>query len=197
MTIEYYYAPYSSASRVTWAIEELAVPCTKIRKDLKAGETHTADYLTLNPNGKVPLLVVDGRPLFESLAILIYLGERFGVDKKLWPAPSDPTREAALSWLVWGTVELGSAIARFVYAISPEDKKAANDRVNASLQILEAHLASRPYQLGESFSLVDLANSAALAWGRMVGIDLTSFPNVATWVDRCHDRPALRASMAL
>ncbi len=193
MSIEFYYAPYSSASRVHWALEELRVPHVKIRKNLEQGETHTADYLTLNPNGKVPLLVVDGRPLFESLAILLYLGDRFGVEAKLWPGPNDPTREAALSWTVWSTTELGRSLGGYARAAS-SDKAAAQQEVHALLGILERQLAGRTYLLGDRFSLVDVANASAIWWGRGLGVDLAPFPNVVAWTDRCIERPEQKAT---
>ena len=79
MSLVYYYSPMSSAVRVTWAIEELDVVCERVLVDFRKGETKTPDFLKLNPNGKVPLLIVDGHPIFESLAILVYLGETYGV----------------------------------------------------------------------------------------------------------------------
>ena len=89
MSITYYYAPMSTAVRTTWAIEELGVPCERLRVDIQKKETKTPAFLKLNPNGVVPLLVVDGTPIFESTAILIYLGETYGVEKGLYPAPRD------------------------------------------------------------------------------------------------------------
>src|SRR5690242_11716885 len=87
MTAKFYYSPMTSATRVHWALEELGVPYEKIKLDLTAGDQKKPEYLALNPNGKVPLFVdEEGRPIFESLAILLYLGERYGVAKGLYPA---------------------------------------------------------------------------------------------------------------
>jgi glutathione S-transferase len=190
MPIDFYYAPRSSASRVHWAIEELDVPCNKIKIDLKSDALKTPEYRALNPNGRVPLLVIDGRPLFESLAQIYYLGERFGVDKGLWPAASDPARLEAMSWTAWGTVELAPAI----YAHG-NDPVAARDRLAERLQVLEHQLADRPYQLGEKFSLVDVANASATAWSRWIGVDLAPYPMIAAWTDRCMQRPAMGVVM--
>jgi len=197
MSLDFYYAPFSSASRVHWALEELGIPYNKIKKDLKAGETKAPDYLALNPNGKVPLLVVDGKPLFESLAILIYLGENFGAEKKLWPAAGHPARFEALSWTTWGTTELGMAIAMLYNCLEiPAAKEMATARANTCCEVLERHLDGRSYVLGNDFTLVDVAVSAVLAWSRFFNYDLTPFPRVAAWVERCSKRPALKATQA-
>lgn len=86
-----------------------------MRIDLKKGETRTADYLRLNPNGKVPLLVHDGTPIWESAAITLYLGEIFGVAKGLYPAPGIERGEA-MKWVIWANVTLGGA--RWAAAVS-------------------------------------------------------------------------------
>lgn len=200
MAIDFYYAPFSSAARVHWAIEELGLPCTKIKVDLK-GTTHKSPaYLALNPNGKVPLLVVDGTPLFESVAILPYLGDRFGAEKGLWPAANDPARLIALSWVAWSTAELGAANVRYLALggrdASDERATGARAQVEAALRLLDDRLAGRAFVLGDTFSLVDVALASAAAWiHRSAGIDLAPFPRVAAWVDVCHRRPALAATM--
>lgn len=125
--LTFYYTPMSSATRVHWALEELGVSYEKIRVDLAAGEQKKPEYLALNPNGKIPLLVAEGEPIFESLAILLYLGERFGVDKGLFPAPS-PGRAVAFKWMAWGSVTLTEALFRYMRNTSerfPADERNA------------------------------------------------------------------------
>ncbi len=82
MSITYYLRPdvYRGPGH-SWAIEELGVPCERVKVDIQKKETKTEAFLKLNPNGVVPLLVVDGLPIFESTAILLYLGETYGVEK--------------------------------------------------------------------------------------------------------------------
>src|SRR5262249_9539685 len=111
MGIVFYYAPMSSATRVHWALEELEVPYEKVKVDLAAGEQRRADFLKMNPNGKVPTMVIDGVPLFESLAMLLYLGETIGVEKGLFP-PAGPGRLEAFKWMSWGSVTLVDTLTR-------------------------------------------------------------------------------------
>ena len=73
---------------------------------------HRPDFLALNPNGKVPTLTVDGAPMFEALAIQLWLGETYGVERGLWPAPGTPERLQALSWCAWAYVSYGAVLTR-------------------------------------------------------------------------------------
>src|SRR5262245_24640277 len=107
--LTFYYTPMTSATRGHWAVEELGVPYEKVRIDLAAGEQRKPEYLALNPNGKVPLLVADGVPIFESLAILLFLGETYGADKKLFPK-SGAEHAEALKWMCWSSVTLAEAV---------------------------------------------------------------------------------------
>src|SRR5688500_14374088 len=99
MAIRLYSWPMSSGSRIVWALEELGVAYEYIGLDRAKNEHRAAEYLAVNPNGKVPGLVDGEHNLFESAAILAYLGERYGVDRGLWPKPG-PARSEALSWTV-------------------------------------------------------------------------------------------------
>jgi len=76
MSIVFYSAPMSSASPVESALAELGVPHEKVSFDLSATRHKQPAFLKLNPNGKVPTLVVDGTPMFEALAIMQWLGDR-------------------------------------------------------------------------------------------------------------------------
>ncbi len=198
MSITYYYAPMSTAVRTTWAIEELGVPCERLRVDIQKKETKTPAFLKLNPNGVVPLLVVDGTPIFESTAILIYLGETYGVEKGLYPAPGSKRAET-LSWIVWANVGLYDPINRWIRNTAgyiPADQhnaKAADSGksdLGAAMKILDNALAGKSYLVGDKFSLADLAVSSYLGWLKFMGYDYSSFKNVNAWADRCLGRPA-------
>ena len=86
MSLIFYYAPMSTATITELVLEELGVPCEKVKLDFQKGDTKKPDFLKLNPNGKVPLLVHDGTTIWESVAITMYLGEMFGVAKRI-PRP--------------------------------------------------------------------------------------------------------------
>jgi glutathione S-transferase len=198
MSITYYYSPMSTAVRTTWAIEELSVPCERRRVDIPKKETKSTEFLKLNPNGVVPLLVVDGLPIFESTAILIYLGETFGVEKGLY-APPGLKRAEMLRWIIWANVTFADAVNRWMRNTSsrlPEDQKnakageiAASD-LSAAFKVVDDALAGRTYLVGESFSLADLAVTSYLGWLRFMNYDHSQFKNASAWGGRCLGRPA-------
>jgi glutathione S-transferase len=205
MSLTLYWAPRSSASRITWAIEELEVPCEKVRLDLRAGDQRKPEYLALNPNGKVPLVVDDGVPIFESAAILVHLGERYGRDKSLWPAASSKEHGQALAWVVWSAATLQPIMFRYLMNTQerfPPAARNANQAESARIEIdkladiVEARLTEKPYFLGDSFTFVDLAVAAALGFWRMSGHDFSLHAHVAKWLDACQARPAFKAAMS-
>jgi glutathione S-transferase len=202
MSIVFYEAPMSSASPVACALRELDVPHERVRLDLAAGDQRKPEFLKLNPNGKVPTLVVDGTPMFEALAIMMWLGERFGMAARLWPAADDPARLEAMSWSTWAYVTFGSVLYRVVLATSVDTlkntahaehaQKDAQKDAQSLLGILDGHLASRPYLLGQSFSLADLIVGSVIAYGTYVGIPVDAHAHVQDWLARCQARPAWR-----
>ncbi len=201
MSIVFYEAPMSSATPVACALRELEVSHERVRLDLAAGDQKKPEFLRLNPNGKVPTLVVDGTPMFEALAIMMWLGERFGVARGLWPAENDPARMEAMSWSVWAYVTYGSVLYRVVLSTNPRTDERLKSPVHAEvaqqeaqglLRILDGRLQSRPYLLGPAFSLVDLIVGAVVGYGTMVGIPVDAHANVKSWLERCQARPAWR-----
>jgi glutathione S-transferase len=189
MSITFYYSPRSTATRVHWALEELEVPYAKVKLDLAAGDHKKPDYLRLNPNGKVPLLVDESTPIFESLAILIHLGQRYGSDRGLWPRPGAPAQGQALAWTVWGSSTLGGAVGDYVFrGGSPE----ARAEVEALLKILDSRLGVPGLNmLGERFTLVDVATASVVNLLGRSEVTLDPYPQVKEWVARVSSRPAL------
>lgn len=110
--IVFYEAPLSSAIPVAWALAELEVPHERVRFDLASGRQRSPEFLALNPNGKVPTLVVDGAPMLEALAILQWLGDQFGAEQGLWPTQDAPERLTALSWTTWAVRQLRGPLRR-------------------------------------------------------------------------------------
>jgi GST-like protein len=203
MSIILYAAPMSSATPVVHAFAELEVPHEMIRVDLSSGALRKPEFLALNPNGRVPTIVVDGTPMFEALAIMQWLGDRFGVERRLWPAADAPQRLEALSWSTWAYVTFGSAMQRLHFATSDRLPAELHHRAQAehartdlqhSLGLLDTHLAERPWMLGESFSLVDVIVGSVVTYGTFCGVDVDDHPHVRAWLARFHARPAYQKS---
>jgi glutathione S-transferase len=201
MAIKLYSWPHSSGTRVSWALEELGVPYEYVQLDGKKNEHRTPQYLAINPHGKVPGLVDGELKFFESGAILLHLGEKYGVEKKLWPAGGGQARADAICWTVWAVADFGSYMMQYLYhgLDSPvsykfEDRSKACAEYNRSqfirgLDALQARLQGREHLLGD-FSLADVAAASWLQIGTMFGIKLDNHPQVADWLKRCSERPA-------
>ena len=197
MSLTFYYSPMSTATITELVLEELAVPCERVRIDLKKKETHAAEFLRLNPNGKVPVLVHDGTPIWESAAITLYLGEIFGVAKGLYPEPG-PDRGEAMKWIVWSNVTLGDAFGRLVRNTSdwfPAEQHnakaaaAAQSDVRDCLRILDQALAGRQYLLA-GYSLADTHVNSLIDWLRYMKVDFSDYERLNAWSQRCAARPA-------
>jgi glutathione S-transferase len=200
MSLTFYFAPFSTATTVHWTLEELGIPYEAVRVDLKSEADKQAKLGPVNPNLRVPTLVHDGEAIFESAAIQIYLGETFGVERGLFPAPGKKRGEA-LKWLVWTNVTLGDAMSRFMRNTQPEIPaelrslaagKAARKDIDHLLGILDAALGARPYLLGKDASIVDFHLAAMLGWMSGCGISLAPFANLPAWLERCTSRPAFK-----
>lgn len=199
MSLVFYWHPMSSATPIACALAELAVPHDRVRIDIRAGEQRTPEYLAINPNGKVPCLVVDGTPIFEALAIHLWLGARFGVAQGLWPEDGSPERLQAMSWSAWAYVTYGPAINRLRLASSddalrsPAHADAARALVNELLDLLEARLQQQAWMLGEAYSLLDLVVAQVVGYGVYVGAVVDAHPAVAAWLGQVMARPAMQA----
>jgi glutathione S-transferase len=203
MTISLHSWPRSSGTRIAWALEELGLPYEYVELDAKKQENRSPKYLAINPHGKVPALVDGEQSFFESGAILLHLGTKYGVEKKLWPAGGGQARADAVSWTVWAMTELGPYMMQYLYhgldtpvSYKPEDRSKASAEYNRSqldriLDALEARLEGREYLLG-GFSLVDVAAASWLVMGTMFGLKLDRHPRVAAWCKRCGERPAFK-----
>jgi len=202
MSLTFYFAPQSTASVTNLVLEELGTPHERVKLDIKKRETHTPDFLKINPNGKVPTIVHDGVAIWESSAITFYLGETFGEKAKLWPAPG-LKRAEAMKWVVWTHVSLGEAVYRWARNTmwAPDDQKnakaaaAASKEIRELLQLLDGALADRPFLTGE-YTLADTHVNSFVEWLRHMKIDMEGLAHVNAWTKKCDERPAVSRARA-
>lgn len=199
MSIVLYWHPMSSATPIACALAELGVPHERVKIDIRTGEQRRPDYLALNPNGKVPTMTVDGAPMFEALAIHLWLGHRFGVDRGLWPAGGTPEALQALSWCAWAYVTYGAVLVRLQVATqgdetlrSPVHADAATRGLNELLAVLDTRLAQQPWMLGAHYSLVDLVVGSVLGYSVYLGAPVKAHRHVQAWLERVQARPAMQ-----
>ncbi len=199
MSIVLYWHPMSSATPIASALVELGIPHERIALDLKAGDQHRSEFLALNPNGKVPTMVVDGNPMFETLAIHFWLAGQYGVERGLWPREGTAERMQALSWSAWAYVSYGAVLVRLHLATQGDEAlrsevhaAAARSGLDQLLAVLNARLAAQPWMLGADYSLVDLIVGAVIGYSVYVGAPVASHPHVQAWLDRVQARPAMQ-----
>jgi glutathione S-transferase len=195
--ITLYGHPMSRAGRCLWMLRELGVPFQHVPTHF-AGEAQTAEFKQKNPNGRVPVLDDDGLVLWESMAINLYLADRYG--KEL--APRDAAERAhAVKWSFWVMTEIEPGlIDAFVHRVMmPPDKRdpaaaaAGAAKLARPLAVLDAELGRRRWLVGDRFTVADLNVASVLVIAPMAQVDLSPYPNVQRWLAACNERPAARA----
>jgi glutathione S-transferase len=185
----------SRASRSLVALEELGLEYTHVPTQ-PGSESRSPDFLRINPNGKIPCLDDDGLIVWESLAINLYLADRYGTPP-LWPG-SAAERAPIYQWSFWAKTEISPAALAIYAAQAAGDADAerrATARLTDALRILDRALADRDHLLGDTFTLIDVNLAASLSEpqenGHLFGwqgFDLSAIPHVQGWLRRCVSR---------
>jgi glutathione S-transferase len=190
------------------ALEELGVPYEKIRLQLDKGDQKKPEFLAINPNGKVPALVDGDARMFESYAILVWLGERYGVEKGMWPKVGSPEHAEALSWSTWAVTEMQAPFYDVVMnAVDvpwahPKEHRSAHTAAHGlknwktSIEVLDKRLEGRDWIMGKQFTLVDLAAGLVAAMGPMFASLPVTGKNVEAYVGRLTSRPSFAKVMS-
>lgn len=190
----------SRALRAIWGIEEVGIDYEHVPVTYGA-DSKGADYLAVNPNGRIPALIDGDLTLFESMAINLYLAKRYG--GALYPGnAADEAR--AIQWSVWGISEIEPLQMQIVVQklFTPEDKRnpkvieGAGKGLQRPLKVLDAALADRQWLIGDSFSVADLNVAAVMNLMKMIQFSYAEHANVQRWADACYARPALARALA-
>ena len=193
--LQLYGNPRSRAMRCLWMLEEMGEPYQLIEKSTRTDELQSAEYLRLNPNARIPTLVDGDVVLWESMAINLYLAQKYE-----GPMHSiDPTvLGLAAQWSFWAMLELEGLLLDLLNhrAVLPEFARdpsyAERDELllRKPLGVLNNSLRGRDHLAGGNFTVADLNVASILAWGKMARLDLSAHPEVARWLDSCLTRPA-------
>jgi glutathione S-transferase len=190
-----FFAPRTRATRPRWMLEELGVPHELVRVDLGAKENREPGYLSVNPLGRIPALVDGDVAIFESIAICLYLADRYP-DRGLAPPMSSPLRAPYYQWLLFCASTIESAIGRWAQHggdVAEAEREKARARFDEAAELLTRALAGGEYVVGNSFSTVDVIVGSNLNWARRVGL-VDRHPVLSGYVERLLARPAaLRA----
>lgn len=206
--IELYYWPTPNGWKISIMLEELAVPYEVKYVNIGAGEQFEPSFLKIAPNNRMPAIVdpegpsADGKwagppiSVFESGAILQYLGRKFG---RFYPA-DERQRTEVDQWLFWQMGGLGpmAGQAHHFRQYAPEQIQYGIDRytneVNRLYGVMDKRLADRDYLAGD-YSIADMAAFPWVRPYRNQGQDLEDFPNLKRWFDTIAARPAVQKAV--
>jgi GST-like protein len=184
--------------KVPIALEELGLAYDLRSVNIRQGAQKAPDYLALNPNGKVPLLVDGDLVLPESGAILVHLAETAG---RLLPA--DPAARArTFEWLFFQASASGPAFGQAGYwqRLSPEPNKAAlaryRDEADRLADVMDAHLGAHAWFAGPEYTIADIAHFGWLWRREFAGLTLDTRPHLARWYAAMEARPAVQRGIA-
>ncbi len=192
-----YYSPGACSLSPHIIACEAELPIELIKVDLASKLTETdEDFKQLNPNGYVPLLILDdGNSLTEGPAIIQYLADQ-APDKKLIPPAGTFERYQLQQWLNFISTEIHKSFSPLFNPVAPEAaKELATDILMKRLETVAEHLSSQPYLLGEHYSVADAYLFVTLSWGQYVNIDISRWPALARYADKISERPAVQKAM--
>lgn len=182
---------------VHWMLIELGVPFDLALVDFDAGAQKSTGYLALNPSGRVPTLVIDGKPYAESAALLMLLAERHP-EAKLAPAVGAPERAAWMTNMIYLANTLLPAFRDWFYAAKDGEaenadavKALARTRIEGVWDRLDAQLGDgRKHLVGERLTTVDLLATMLMRWSRNMPRPATSWPNLNRYIVRMRAIPS-------
>jgi GST-like protein len=200
--LQLYYNTAPNPMKVALYLEETGIPYEPVPIDTRRGEQHSAEYLAINPNAKLPAIIDDGVTVFDSTAILLYLAEKTG---KLLPPNTPKLRGELLSWLLFVASGVGPYSGQSVHfrRYAPEPMPYAVNRYTFEARrhfgILDARLARQRYLVGDDYSIADIN---AWGWTRTLPVVLgedkwADFPHLKRLIDEITARPAVARVTAL
>lgn len=200
----YVFPPSPNCIKVIALAKHLKLAVRQRTVFLPRGEHKAQEFLELNPNGRVPLLVDGALRLWESDAILHYLAEKAHSDL----LPHNAVERAdMLRWMFWQSAHFGPAcgvltyqrVARPLLELGPADEaecRRAEEGLATLLPILEHHFDDEDFILGARLSLADFSLAASFVYWREAGIPLDRYPLVLAWYERVAALPAWEAALA-
>ena len=189
----YEFSSSGNCYKLRLAMTQLGIAFRCIEKDITRGETRTADFLAINPNGRIPVLVTpEGKVLPESNAALWYLARESPF------MPKDAFQQAqVLQWMFFEQYnhEPNIATSRYWIHVLGEREKYAEalaekqQKGHEALRVMDAHLADHDFFVGESYSIADIALYAYTHVAEQGGFSLKAYPAIGSWLNRVAEQP--------
>ncbi|HEX6859441.1 MAG TPA: glutathione S-transferase family protein [Caulobacteraceae bacterium] len=199
--IKVFHAPRSRSMRVVWMCEEMELPYQVEPASLMAP---SEAFLKANPTRTLPVVIDGDVVLTESVAILQYLGAKYG-PTPLVPQPQDKGYADYLQFLVYGEASLAAGLTPLVRArfMAPDDQKENWTLKNNAevfvrqLKLVDQQLAKGDYLAGDHFTAADISVGYALAFGNFLGLDGGYSDAIKAYQDRITSRPAFQRASAV
>ena len=199
--IDLYTAPTPNGHKASCTLEALEMPYGTHFVNISDGDQHKPEFRTLNPNGRIPVIVdreEDNLEVFESGAIMIYLAEKAG---RLLPTDVKG-RSRVIQWLMFQMGGVGPMMgqANVFYRYFPEKLPSAIDRYqNESrrlFEVLDGQLAGNEWLAGD-FSIADIANWCWVRTYKWSGVSIDGLDNLQRWLDAVADQPGMAAGVVV
>jgi GST-like protein len=203
--IELHYWPTPNGWKITIMLEELGVPYDVKFVNIGRGDQFKPEFLAISPNNRMPAIVdpegPDGKPIsiFESVAILMYLGRKFG---QFYPVEDERRRVVVEEWLAWQTSNVGPVFGHHNHFVHYAPEKAPyaikrfGDEVHRLYGVLNKRLAGRDF-VADRYSIADMALIGWVKGYERRQIDIAEFANVKRWIDIMLARPAVERALAI
>ncbi len=200
--IQFFFHPSPNPLKVALLLEEASIPYELVIVDTRKGDQHKSEFLKINPNAKTPAILDGDVRVFDSNAIMIYLAEKY---QQFLPSSTDENKAEVLSWLMFVATGIGPYCGQAVHFkhFAPEPKEYAVNRYDFEAwrhwEIINDHLATRPYMVGSTYSIVDMS---VWGWARVIPFVLgpaafEQLPNVKRLLDEINARPAAQKAEAI
>lgn len=198
--IDLYTAATPNGHKITVMLDEIGVDYNLIPINLFEGEQKSSRFLRMNPNGKIPVIVDRDNEdfvVFESGAILIYLGEKYG---KFYPA-EPKARSRTLQWLMFQMGGIGPMMgqANVFYRYFEEKIQPAIDRYQHEcrrlFEVLDSRLEEVEFLAGDEFTIADIANWCWVRGHEWSGVDIDGLQHLQRWMQTLEQRPGCQSGV--
>ena len=192
-----FYAPGACSMAVHIALNEVGLQYELEKVDLATKKTESGiNYLEVNANGYVPALQLDnGENLTEVSALLQYIADN-NPDKKLLPPVGDASRYRVLEIMNFVSAELHKNFSPLFNPASTDDIKASTlELIGKRFSYIDKHLTNRQYLTGDQFTIADAYLTTVLGWTTFLQMDLSPWPNVASYMGKVMSRPSVQATL--
>ncbi len=199
-SLHLYTADTPNGQKIPIALEELGLDYTQTHVDLNKGEQKKPDFLSLNPNGKIPVLIdrANGVTLFESAVILTYLADQTGS----LGGEGQAERLLVQQWLSFQIASVGPMLGQlwwFRHATTTSNEQALERYRRESMRlygVVNGQLASRDYIAGERYTVADIALFTWLRTYEELDLDISPYPAVRAWLEKLAQRSAVKRGLA-